>query len=131
MSSISAIGSATLLHFAKPAVSVAGDRGAVNSLEEFVNDYAALRHHYVLPIALWAMGTYCWEKFDAFGYLTFTSTAPGAGKTRMLEVLECLCCRAARRQESRSPGCALSSRETGRPFSSIRQSAFPRTTTTT
>ncbi|MGD0773549.1 MAG: DUF3631 domain-containing protein [Candidatus Solibacter sp.] len=82
------------MHLATPVVAVAGDRGIVRKLEEFITDYGAIRQHYVPPISLWAVGTHCYEKFDVFGYLNFTSTAPGAGKTRMLELLECVCCRA-------------------------------------
>jgi hypothetical protein len=77
------------------SLAIAGDHGIVHRLEEFITDYGAIpKPHYALPIALWALATHSYEKFDVFGYLTFTSTAPGAGKTRMLEVLECLCCRA-------------------------------------
>lgn len=94
MSNISVITGAPSLHLATPEAAIAGPQGIVHKLEEFITDYGAIRQHYVLPIALWAMGTYAWEKFDAFGYINFTSNAPGAGKTRMLEVLECLCCRA-------------------------------------
>lgn len=64
----------------------------VTDFETFITDYGALpRPHYALPIALWAMATHCYEKFDAFGYLTFTSSGPGTGKTRCLEILECIC----------------------------------------
>ena len=74
---------------------VGNDSGIVAKLEEFIGDYGSIPQlHYALPIALWALATYCYEKFDGFGYLCFTSTAPGFGKTGMLEVLECICCRA-------------------------------------
>ena len=69
--------------------------GIVSKLEEFVGDYAAIpQDQYRLPIALWSLATHCYHKFDVFGYLCFTSNSPGAGKTRMLEILECICCRA-------------------------------------
>lgn len=74
---------------------VASDQGIVAKLEDFITDYGAIpQQHYALPIALWALATHCFQKFDVFGYLCFVSLAPGAGKTRLLEILECFCCRA-------------------------------------
>lgn len=74
---------------------VANDQGIVARLEEFITDYGAIpKPHYALAIALWALATHCFHKFDVFGYLCFMSLTPGAGKTRMLEILECFCCRA-------------------------------------
>ena len=68
------------------------EHGIVRELEEFIADYSGLpQSYYYLPVALWALATHCYRKFDAFGYLNFTSEAPGAGKTRCLEVLECIC----------------------------------------
>lgn len=100
------------MHLATPVVSVAGDEGIISKLEEFITDYGAIRQHYVLPIALWALGTYAWEKFDAFGYLNFTSTAPGSGKTRMLELLECICRRARLKAKITLAGmCSLIERD--------------------
>lgn len=88
---------------------VASDQGIVAKIEEFITDYGSIPHaHYALPIALWALATHCYEKFDAFGYLCFTSTAPGSGKTRLLEVLECVCCRAKLKVKVTLAGmCAL------------------------
>ncbi|MCC6363153.1 MAG: DUF3631 domain-containing protein [Bryobacterales bacterium] len=85
----------------------------VPMLEAFINDYGAIpMPHYALPIALWALGTHCFEKFHAFPYLTFTSTAPGAGKTRLLEVLECICSRARLKAKITLAGmCALIERD--------------------
>ena len=66
--------------------------GVVVALEEFIRDYGSLPHaSYALVIALWTLGTHCYHRFDAFGYLNFTSEVPGSGKTRMLEILECIC----------------------------------------
>jgi hypothetical protein len=68
------------------------DAEILTRIEDFIADYASIpQPHFALPIALWVLGTYCFQKFDAFGYLTFTSASPGAGKTRMLEILDCLC----------------------------------------
>jgi hypothetical protein len=78
-----------------PFTVVQDNGGIVARYEEFIRDYAAIpQSHYPLAIALWALATYVYEKFDAFGYLVFRSDAPGAGKSRMLEILAQLCCRA-------------------------------------
>jgi hypothetical protein len=86
-----------------------GQQGIVKSLEEFITDYGTLpKPYYALPIALWTLGTYCYRKFDAFGYLCFTAAANGAGKSRMLEILECICCRAKYKTKITLPGmCSL------------------------
>jgi hypothetical protein len=75
-----------------PPLLIKQEAGIVQRLEEFTTDYASIpQSHYALPIALWALATHCYQKFDAFGYLIFTSDGPGSGKTRMLEILECIC----------------------------------------
>ena len=66
----------------------------IHEIEKFIGLYATIPDpHYVLPIALWALATHCYQRFDAFGYLVFSSDVPGSGKSRMLEILACVCSR--------------------------------------
>lgn len=60
----------------------------VRKTEDFICRYLILPAHAVLPLALWALATHCFEVFDAFSYLTLTSPTPRCGKTRLLEVME-------------------------------------------
>jgi hypothetical protein len=64
----------------------------VKVIENFICGYASIPNQdYLLPIALWVLTTHCQLKFDAVAYLIFTSDAPGSGKTRALELLDCVC----------------------------------------
>ncbi|MHB8993715.1 MAG: CHC2 zinc finger domain-containing protein [Armatimonadota bacterium] len=56
-------------------------------LEEFLV-FPDPRYH--LLLAVWAMGTYVYQMFDAYPYLAL-SGPKGAGKTRTLELLEAIC----------------------------------------
>lgn len=49
-----------------------------------------------LVVALWALGTYALDAFDAFPFMAVTSPEPESGKTRLLEILECIACAAER-----------------------------------
>jgi hypothetical protein len=60
----------------------------VRKMEEFIGRYLILPLRAVLPLALWAIATHCFDVFDAFAYLTLTSPTPRCGKTRLLEVME-------------------------------------------
>ncbi len=72
------------IHFPPPTaeleyetIAPVGEPRVVPKLEEFITDYGTIpSSHYALPIALWALATHCYERFDGLGYLTFTSTAP-------------------------------------------------------
>jgi hypothetical protein len=59
-------------------------------VESFIKRYVVLPPHTALPLALWAIASYCFDAFDAMAYLCVTSPAPRCGKTRLLEVLSLL-----------------------------------------
>ena len=46
---------------------------------------------YVLPLALWNLGTFCYPEFDAYPYLVITSATKRSGKTMLAEQLA-FCC---------------------------------------
>jgi hypothetical protein len=62
----------------------------LRELESFIARFVILPPHVLLPLALWAMATFCFDVFDAFAYLCVTSPTPRCGKTRLLEVLSLL-----------------------------------------
>lgn len=73
----------------KPGADHAADGGPLlRDLENFLTRYVILPAHAALPLALWAMLTYCFDVFDATPYLILSSPAPRCGKTRLLECLE-------------------------------------------
>ncbi|MEO5923327.1 MAG: DUF3631 domain-containing protein [Bryobacteraceae bacterium] len=59
-------------------------------MEDFIKSYSAMKPHYYLPVALWAMGTYCYRLFDAYPRLVVTAVGPASGKTRLLELIKLL-----------------------------------------
>ncbi len=64
----------------------------VREIEAFISDYATLAEPaHVLPIALWCIGTYAYDLFDAYPYLTITSATKRSGKTRLSELIG-FCC---------------------------------------
>jgi hypothetical protein len=64
----------------------------VKIFELIINEYAILpKPHYALPIALWALATYCYDQFNAFGFLVFNAETYRCGKSRMLDILRCIC----------------------------------------
>lgn len=60
----------------------------VEELETYFRDYATLDESYYLPLALWTLGTYCYQSFDAYPYLVVTGIAPNSGKSRLLELIK-------------------------------------------
>jgi len=62
----------------------------LSNVESFVARFVILPPHTVLPLALWAIATFCFDTFDALAYLCVTSPTPRCGKTRLLEVLSLL-----------------------------------------
>lgn len=65
-----------------------GKTGAVEALETYIQQYVTFSSpDYAFAAALWAVGTYCWEGFDAFPYLVISSDTKRSGKTRLAEVL--------------------------------------------
>jgi hypothetical protein len=66
---------------------------AVRLPESLFLDYLVLPPGISFVVSLWVIGTYIFEVFDCFGYLTITSPVKRCGKTRFGELLELLCCR--------------------------------------
>lgn len=64
----------------------------ISKLEEYVTSYVALIDPaYSLPIALWIIGTFCFESFDSYPYLVITSATKRSGKTRLKEMISFAC----------------------------------------
>ena len=61
--------------------------------ERLFLDYLVLPMGISFVASLWVIGTYIFEAFDCFAYLTITSPTKRCGKTRFGEILELLCCR--------------------------------------
>lgn len=59
----------------------------LHDVETFITQFVILPPHTALAIALWAIATFCFDKFDALAYLCVSSPTPRCGKTRLLEVL--------------------------------------------
>lgn len=69
----------------------AGQR-LVERLEAWFAGYLALVDRDVaLILALWAVGSWCFDKFYSWPYLSVTASVKGAGKSRVLELLEGVC----------------------------------------
>lgn len=67
-------------------------KNLIAQIEKYISDYVTLADsRYSLPIALWSIGTYCFEQFDAFPYLVITSSTKRSGKTRLSEMLSFHC----------------------------------------
>jgi hypothetical protein len=59
----------------------------VKQVEQFISKYATLANdYYLLPLALWVIGTHTWPTFDCFPYLVITAYVKRAGKTRLMEL---------------------------------------------
>lgn len=64
----------------------------LSEVERFISGYMALPDPgYALVLALWAVGTWTYQVFDAFPYMVITAETKQAGKTRLLELLQRLC----------------------------------------
>lgn len=60
----------------------------VKRVESYLSKYATLAEdHYLLPLALWAIHTHCYQLFDALPYLCITGYTKRCGKTRLLDLL--------------------------------------------
>ena len=62
----------------------------LREVESYISQYVILPDHLVLPVSLWAIATHCFDLFDSFPYLIFTSPEKRCGKTRATELLEFL-----------------------------------------
>lgn len=64
----------------------------IADIETYLADYATLaEQRYLLPLALWTVGTFMFTEFDAFPYLVITSDTKRSGKTRLAELLGFAC----------------------------------------
>ena len=62
----------------------------LREVESYISQYVILPDHLILPVSLWAIATHCFDLFDSFPYLIFTSPEKRCGKTRATELLEFL-----------------------------------------
>lgn len=64
----------------------------VLEIELFLRRYVTFAEpHYTLPLALWTLGTFVFQRFGVFPYLVITSDTKRAGKTRLAELLSFVC----------------------------------------
>ena len=64
----------------------------VSTIESYIKKYVSFSEPaYVLPLALWNLGTFCYPEFDAYPYLVITSATKRSGKTMLAEQLA-FCC---------------------------------------
>ena len=66
----------------------------VDDVSEFIGRYVVLDDDERLVVALWVIHTYIFEAFPQTPYLAINSPERECGKTRLVEVLEQICCRA-------------------------------------
>lgn len=60
----------------------------IEKIESYVNSYLTFETEGMsLPIALWMIGTHCFQSFDAFAYVVITSKTKRSGKTRLSEIM--------------------------------------------
>lgn len=62
-----------------------------DAVEAFIRRYIALTDHQSCACALWCIHTHAFEAAESTPYLRVTSSSPGVGKTKLLEVFELLC----------------------------------------
>jgi len=60
----------------------------IERIEKYINSYVSFEQPGIaLPIALWIVGTHCFEMFDSFAYMVITSKTKRSGKTRLSEII--------------------------------------------
>jgi hypothetical protein len=60
----------------------------ISRIEAYIKQYLSFEVQGVtLPIALWIIGTHCFQLFDSFAYIVITSKTKRSGKTRLSEVM--------------------------------------------
>jgi hypothetical protein len=63
----------------------------IQRIETYIDKYVSLADRsYLLPLALWTIGTHAYLNFDAFPYLVITSLTKRSGKTRCSEIVSFL-----------------------------------------
>ncbi|HEV2381817.1 MAG TPA: DUF3631 domain-containing protein [Terriglobia bacterium] len=63
----------------------------IGRIEDFVGRFVSLPTGCLLPVSVWIAATHVFEVFQHFPYLAILSAVKGCGKTRLLQVCECLC----------------------------------------
>jgi len=63
----------------------------VGHVQDFVGRFVTLPTGCLLPVSVWITATHAFDSFQYFPYLAILSAVKGCGKTRLLQVLECLC----------------------------------------
>lgn len=89
-------GRAITLHDTEPWPEPVDGRELLKAIEEFITGYLVLPNGGPLAGVAWVLTTYTLGAFDAHPYLAVTSPEKECGKTRLLEVLECLVRRSVR-----------------------------------
>lgn len=79
-----------LLTAADASAAAQDGHALVREREEFLRRFIVLPRHTLLPLTLWELGTFCFESFELFPYLTLTSPVRECAKTRLLAVLSLL-----------------------------------------
>lgn len=71
-------------------------RTLIADIETYLLDYSAFPvEGWSFVLALWALGTWCYQSFDAFPYLVITSATKRSGKTRLgVDLLSPVACKA-------------------------------------
>lgn len=70
--------------------SAVGGGALIRDVESFIRRFVVLPPKAALPVALWVVGTHCFELFEAYPYLAIVSPTKRCGKTRLTEVLSLL-----------------------------------------
>ena len=65
----------------------------LSKVEGFIRRFVVLTDHQAVAVTLWTVHTHAIEAFECTPYLQVTSATAEAGKTRLLEVLDCLVAR--------------------------------------
>src|SRR5437763_13349 len=65
----------------------------IDDLRKFIRRYVVLDDEELLAVALWSVHTYNFQLWEQSPYLAVTSPEKQCGKSRLLEVLECVTAR--------------------------------------
>jgi len=85
-----------------------GEEWSAKETFEAVHAYVTRQVHFAqswqpVVVTLWAMGTYIHRNFPCYGHLWLNSPTTHSGKTKLLEVLSTLCCKATAPQLNPTP----------------------------
>jgi hypothetical protein len=85
---VSDSGQVSTLYDAQHVESHENGAALLREVEQFISRFVVLPPGALLPTALLAIGTHCFDVFETFPYLVLLSPEKGCGKTRTTEVLE-------------------------------------------